>query len=82
MTIPATEPLLSGPYNGNGVTTVFSYGFRIFSEEELLVFKRDPAGVETLLTLGVDYSVSPTGGAFPATGAPSSWRWPPSPGTA
>jgi hypothetical protein len=68
MTISATEPLLAGPYNGNGVTTVFSYAMTIFSADELLVFLRDSLGVETLQTLTTNYTVAPTGGSFPATG--------------
>ncbi len=68
MTVSETEPLVAGPYNGNGVTTVFSYGMTVFAADELLVFLRDSLGVETLQTLTTNYTVAPTGGAFPATG--------------
>jgi hypothetical protein len=37
---------ISGAFYGNGITTVFSYGFKIFAASELRVVK-SVAGVET-----------------------------------
>lgn len=51
----------SGPYSGNGVTTVFDYDFLILSADHLEVIRANPAGVETVLTIGADYSVSGVG---------------------
>ncbi len=45
-------------YNGNGVTTVFPYRFRIFNETSLEVVRTDPNGVETRLVLNSDYTVT------------------------
>lgn len=43
----------------NGVTTVFPFDFKIFSEADLVVISRDQdTGFETTLALGVDYTVS------------------------
>lgn len=62
MTVPS-EVNRSGPYNGNGVTTVFSYNFRILSNQHLLVIKTDADGNETTLTLTTNYTVSGVGNA-------------------
>ncbi|RWB24409.1 MAG: hypothetical protein EOQ41_27360 [Mesorhizobium sp.] len=60
----ASETNRSGPYNGNGVTTVFDYEFRIIKETHLKVIKTVTAtGVETTLTLGANYTVSGVGAA-------------------
>lgn len=48
-------------YTGNGSTTVFSFSFRIFANSDLVVTSATPAGVETTLVLGTDYTVSGAG---------------------
>jgi hypothetical protein len=60
MTVPS-EISHSGPYNGNGVTTVFDYEFRIVSENHLTVIKT-VGGVQTTLAIDADYIVSDVGG--------------------
>ncbi|TIN82193.1 hypothetical protein [Mesorhizobium sp.] len=60
MTVPS-DTNRSGPYNGNGVTTVFDYEFRIVDENHIKVIKADAAGVETILTIDADYVVSDVG---------------------
>lgn len=60
MTVPS-EINRSGPYNGNGVTTVFDYEFKITNENYIKVIKADAAGVEAILTLDADYIVSDVG---------------------
>lgn len=63
MTI-ASETNKSGPYNGNGVTTVFAYGFRILDETHIQVIKTVTAtGVETVQTLTTHYTVASVGSA-------------------
>ncbi|WP_321337769.1 hypothetical protein [Breoghania sp.] len=57
----SNETYRSGPYSGNGVTTEFSYGFRIIDESHLSVVLADADGVETTLTLSTDYTVSDVG---------------------
>lgn len=47
----SSETAKSGPYTGNGVTTVFAYGFRILSASHLEVVRT---------TDGVDSTVSPS----------------------
>jgi hypothetical protein len=70
----ASEINRSGPYIGNGVTTVFDYEFRILDQAHVKVI-RAQAGIETELTLGVDYAVSGVGasggGSITTTVAPS-----------
>lgn len=58
----SSETNSAGPYIGNGATAVFPYGFRIVNETHIQVIKRSVAGVETILTLGVHYTVSGVGG--------------------
>ena len=48
-------------YTGNGVTTVFPYTFRILNSNNLTVTRIDLLEVETVLTLGTDYTVSGAG---------------------
>ncbi|MGM4915900.1 hypothetical protein [Tardiphaga sp. 813_E8_N1_3] len=59
MTVPSNVAR-SGPYTGNGVTTIFNYGFRIVDEGHLTVYLSQDSG-EEILTLGDDYSVSNVG---------------------
>lgn len=61
MTVPS-ETNRSGPYSGNGSTTVFGYGFRIVNENHLKVIKT-AGGVDTVLTVDVDYEVADVGEA-------------------
>ena len=51
----------SGPYNGNGVTTVFDYDFQIQAEDELLVTRQNADLSEDVLVLTTDYTVSGVG---------------------
>lgn len=60
MTI-ATATNRSGPYTGNGVTTVFPYEFKIQNEAHVTVVLASPVGVEEVLDLGVDYTVDGVG---------------------
>ena len=48
-------------YVGNGATSVYAYGFKIFSNTDLLVTVRDDNDVETTLVLTTDYTVSGVG---------------------
>lgn len=79
MTVPDTARR-AGPFNGNGVTTVFPFSFKVFSTSPLLVVRGSDDGfLETNLVLGTDYSVtlnpnqdSSPGGVvnYPLSGAP------------
>lgn len=60
MTVNTTN-ITSGPYAGNGVTTQFSYTFRIETKSQMLVYETDTDGVQTLLTVDTDYTVSDLG---------------------
>jgi hypothetical protein len=57
MTVPAAERK-AGPFNGNGSTTEFPFSFKIFTTEDVEVVFADVDGVETVLELDSDYSVS------------------------
>ena len=48
----------AGPYTGNGVTTSFSFSFKVFAASELLVVRTALDGTESNLVLGTDYTVS------------------------
>lgn len=48
-------------YVGNGVTDTFDYGFKIFSETDLLIIVRDLADVETTLAFPTDFNVTGVG---------------------
>lgn len=56
-----TKSITSGPYNGNGVASVFSYTFKVIEKTDLSVYETDDQGVETLLTVDTDYTVAGVG---------------------
>jgi len=70
----ASEVNRSGPFIGNGVTTVFAYGFRILDEAHIQVV-RTVDNTDTVLALGADYTVSGVGdeggGSITTTIAPT-----------
>ena len=57
----ASATARSGPYTGNGSTTVFAYTFRILDQAHLRVVLTNAAGVESVLELTTHYSVSGVG---------------------
>jgi hypothetical protein len=59
MTVSTTTNRAS--YSGNGSTTAFAYGFKIFADADLTVIIRSSAGVETTKTLTTHYTVSGAG---------------------
>lgn len=60
MTVPAYS--IAGPYTGSGTTGPFAFNFKIFAEGDLEVTKTTIAsGIETILTLTTDYTVSGVG---------------------
>ncbi|SFN77656.1 hypothetical protein SAMN05216573_12144 [Bradyrhizobium sp. Rc3b] len=56
----ASEVNRSGPYIGNGVTTIFAYGFLILNEAHVKVIRTE-AGIDTVLEFGSDYTVTGVG---------------------
>lgn len=49
----------AGPFVGNGITTDFPFAYKIFNRQDLLVAKTvTSSGVETILTLDADYTVT------------------------
>ncbi len=60
MTI-ASEANRAGPYLCNGVTTSFPFGFKVYDDSHVKVVLTDEDGVDTILALGADYSVSGVG---------------------
>lgn len=59
----SSENAKSGPYACNGVTVNFPYAFRILDETHVKVILTNAAGVETVLTLNTDYTVTGVGAA-------------------
>ncbi len=57
MTI-SSETRKAGPYTGNGLTTSFSFAFKVFTAADLLVVRTDLALFETTLVLNTDYTVT------------------------
>lgn len=60
MTVNTTD-ITSGPYNGNDVTTEFSYDFRVENKNQLIVYETDDAGVEATLVVDTNYTVNNIG---------------------
>ena len=60
MTVPATARR-AGPYSGNGSTTSFSFSFKTFAAGDLEVTKTSATGIESVLVLNSDYSVTLNG---------------------
>lgn len=56
MTI-SSETRRAGPYSGNGSTVNFPFAFKVFATNQVLV-TRTVSGVETVLTLTTDYTVT------------------------
>ena len=73
MTVSTTSSKVS--YAGNGSTTAFAVSFYFLANADLKVTLRSAAGVETVRTLGTDYSVTgagvPSGGTVTMTVAPA-----------
>ena len=61
MTVSTTTNRAS--YSGNGSTTAFAYGFKIFADADLTVIIRASTGVETTKALSTHYNVSGAGSA-------------------
>ena len=68
---------IKNSYSGDGSTTAFAYGYKIFAEADLTVIIRSSTGVETVKTLTTHYTVSNVGvdgggnvtfGSAPASG--------------
>jgi len=59
MTISTTESRIS--YNGNGVTTVFSFPYRFLANGDLVVVEVSSTGVETVKTLTTHYTLTGAG---------------------
>ena len=62
MTI-SNQTARTGPYNGNGSTTVFAYDFRALDQTDIVVTLKNAANVETVQTLTTNYTVSGVGDA-------------------
>ena len=61
MTVSSTTTKNS--YSGNGSTTTFAYGFKIFADADLTVILRSSTGVETVQSLTTNYTVTNAGNA-------------------
>ena len=59
MTISTTDSRIS--YNGNGVTTIFSFPYRFLANGDLVVVSVSSTGVETVKTLTTDYTLTGAG---------------------
>jgi hypothetical protein len=74
MTISTTASRIS--YNGNGVTTVFSFPYRFLANGHLVVLSVSAAGVETTKVLSTDYTLTgagdDAGGSVTMLAAPAS----------
>ncbi len=61
MTVSSTTTRNS--YSGNGSTTTFAYGFKIFADADLTVILRASTGAETVQSLTTHYTVTNAGNA-------------------
>jgi Pectate lyase superfamily protein len=58
MTIQNTTLRKAGPSQGNGVTTVFPFTFKVFTDTDILVTYLNALGVESVLVLSTNYTVA------------------------
>jgi hypothetical protein len=58
MTIQNTTLRKAGPSLGNGVTTVFPFTFKVFTDTDILVTYLNALGVQSVLVLSTNYTVS------------------------
>lgn len=76
-----TKEITSGPYPGNDIADTFSYGFRVFDKNQVIVIEEDDSGVMTTLDVDTDFSVSgisdPDGGLLTrlAGPLPTGYTW-------
>ena len=62
MTVSSTT--VKNSYSGNGSTTQFAYGYKIFADSDLIVIIRvNSTGAETVKSLGTHYTVAGAGDA-------------------
>ena len=59
MPISTTESRIT--YNGNGVTTIFSFPYRFLSNGDIVVVEVSDDGIETIKTLTTDYTLTGAG---------------------
>ncbi len=57
MTI-SSQSRKAGPFTGNGSTTAFPFAFKVFAASDAYVVRANTLGVETVLTMGTDYTVT------------------------
>ena len=57
MTI-SSETRKAGPYTGNGVTTSFTFAFKVFTAADVYVVTANASGTETTLVLNTDYTLT------------------------
>lgn len=57
MTISSTTRT-AGPFSGNDVTTTFAFTFKVFTASDLELVQVTPAGVESILVITTDYTVT------------------------
>lgn len=57
MTVPATDRR-AGPFTGTGVIVPLPFDFKVFAQEDLLVTRTSVDGLESVLSLGADYTVT------------------------
>ena len=60
MTVNTTN-ITSGPYTGNNLSDEYSYNFTVALKTQLSVYETTDLGVQTLLTVDVDYTVNDVG---------------------
>jgi hypothetical protein len=56
-------------YAGTGITGPFPFTFKVFNSSEVEVVMKDPAGTDTVLASGTDYTVTMTSATYPNTGS-------------
>ena len=80
MTVNTTK-ITSGPYTGNGIADTFSYTFKVDTKTQLSVYETTALGIESLLVVDTDYTVSGIGNDAGGTilrkaGAlPTNYKW-------
>ena len=54
----SSETRIAGPFTGTGLVSTYSFTFKVFSDDDIMVVEADTDNAETTLVLNTDYTVS------------------------
>lgn len=54
----SSETRIAGPFTGTGLVSTYSFTFKVFSDDDIMVVEADTNDIESTLVLNTDYTVS------------------------